>query len=651
VVSGSIQVNADTIANFDTNVRDYIRSLDVVSGSSQLTTEFDTRYLNTTGDGVISGSSQISLSGFNTSQLSENTNLYYTDARVKTKLNAETVVSGSSQITKTKSDVGLGNVDNESKATMFSSPALTGNPTAPTQADNDNSTKIATTAYVQREVSDLLGGAPAAFDTLLEISASIANGDSDVVALTTVVGGKLQKDQNLSDLTNPGTARTNLGVANTQNISEHSSNLYYTDTRVKTKLNAETVISGSSQVNANTITNFDTNVRDYVRSIDVISGSSQVVLNDADKTGFNTADVSEVASNLYYTDARVKTKLNAETVVSGSTQIITLVGVDEDNMSSNSATKFPSQQSVKAYVDAQVDTKDALSELSGDTDDVSEGSNNLYYTDGRVKTKLNAEGVVSSSAQVQSLGGVNNPTITLTAGAGLDGGGAITLNQSGNETITFTVADGVISGSTQVDYDSIQNQPTTISSAQGTKLGNIAVTQAVNLDTMESNITTNNSKLTADTTNVTSAGALMDSEVTNLAAVKAINQSLVTSASPTFADLTISGDLIVQGDTTTISTANLLIEDKFILLNSGSNGTADGGIIIDEGNGEGHGYVYDAATSRFGFHNSLGSTATSAVPQAFASAVVDIDAGHSDISEYQKNGNVKTDSGTIFISA
>ena len=53
---------------------------------------------------------------------------------------------------------------------------------------------------------------PAAFDTLLEISASIANGDSDVVALTTTVGGKLQKDQNLSDLTNAATARTNLGV-------------------------------------------------------------------------------------------------------------------------------------------------------------------------------------------------------------------------------------------------------------------------------------------------------------------------------------------------------------------------------------------------------------------------------------------------------
>ena len=45
--------------------------------------------------GTVSGSSQISLSGFNTSQLSENTNLYYTDARVKTKLNTDSVISGS----------------------------------------------------------------------------------------------------------------------------------------------------------------------------------------------------------------------------------------------------------------------------------------------------------------------------------------------------------------------------------------------------------------------------------------------------------------------------------------------------------------------------------------------------------------------------
>ena len=124
----------------------------------------------------------------------------------------DSVAGKTGAVSLVKGDVGLGNVDNESKATMFSAAALTGNSTAVTQADNDNSTKIATTAYVQREVSDLLGGAPAAFDTLLEISASIANGDSDVVSLTTTVGTKLAKASNLSDLADAGTARTNLGV-------------------------------------------------------------------------------------------------------------------------------------------------------------------------------------------------------------------------------------------------------------------------------------------------------------------------------------------------------------------------------------------------------------------------------------------------------
>lgn len=47
-----------------------------------------------------------------------------------------------------KTTLGLENVTNESKATMFTSPALTGSPTAPTQTADDDSTKIATTAYV-----------------------------------------------------------------------------------------------------------------------------------------------------------------------------------------------------------------------------------------------------------------------------------------------------------------------------------------------------------------------------------------------------------------------------------------------------------------------------------------------------------------------
>ena len=59
----------------------------------------------------------------------------------------------------TKANVGLSNVANESRATILASAALTGTPTAPTQAANNNSTRIATTAYVQTEITDLIGGA------------------------------------------------------------------------------------------------------------------------------------------------------------------------------------------------------------------------------------------------------------------------------------------------------------------------------------------------------------------------------------------------------------------------------------------------------------------------------------------------------------
>ena len=56
---------------------------------------------------------------------------------------------------------------------------------------------------------------------------------------------------------------------------------------------------------------------------------------------------------------------------------------------------------------------------------------------------------------------VNDNTITLSPGNGLTGGGAFTLNQNSNETITFTVGGGtgiqVNSGSVQIDYVGTDN--------------------------------------------------------------------------------------------------------------------------------------------------------------------------------------------------
>ena len=57
--------------------------------------------------------------------------------------------------------------------------------------------------------------------------------------------------------------------------------------------------------------------------------------------GQTTDLTAEGSTNLYYTNARADARIAANLI-------------DEDNMSSNSATRLPSQQSVKAYVDAEV---------------------------------------------------------------------------------------------------------------------------------------------------------------------------------------------------------------------------------------------------------------------------------------------------------
>jgi hypothetical protein len=115
-------------------------------------------------------------------------------------------------------------------------------------------------------------------------------------------------------------------------------------------------------------------------------------------------------------------------------------------------------------------------------------------------------------------------------------------------------------------------------------------------------------------------------------------------------NLTVTGDLTVSGTTTTINTQNLFVEDRFILLNSGSTNPDEGGIVIDEGNGFGHAYVYDSDSNRFGFTGSLDATSDSVTPDAFVASVVDEAAGHSDVAEYQKPGNIRVASnGDIFI--
>ena len=148
------------------------------------------------------------------------------------------------------------------------------------------------------------------------------NSISDVTITTPSSGQVLQ--YNGSAWVN-ATDEDNLSNNDTDDLAEGSTNQYYTDARARGAIS----VTGSGSYNSSTgvIT-----VTGGVTSVNSLTGAVTI----------DTDDVAEGSTNEYYTDARVDSRITANWLL------------DEDNMATNSATKFPSQQSVKAYVDAEV---------------------------------------------------------------------------------------------------------------------------------------------------------------------------------------------------------------------------------------------------------------------------------------------------------
>lgn len=76
-------------------------------------------------------------------------------------------------------------------AAALDSPALTGSPTAPTPALGNNSTLLATTAFVKNAIDALLNGAPAALDTLKELADAIADDANYAATITAALATKV----------------------------------------------------------------------------------------------------------------------------------------------------------------------------------------------------------------------------------------------------------------------------------------------------------------------------------------------------------------------------------------------------------------------------------------------------------------------------
>ena len=264
----------------------------------------------------------------------------------------------------------------------------------------------------------------------------------------------------------------------------------------------------------------------------------------------DTDDIGEGSSNLYHTTARARGALSATTntgvTYTSGTGVIALASIPNSSLTNSAVTVNSNSVSLGASITL-------------DTDDIGEGSSNLYYTDARSRAAVSAT-ANSGLTYNSSTGAFNLASIPNTALA--------------NSSITINGVATPLGGST-----------TTTSVSTG--LGTTVTFQGT---AGEVDVATNSG------TNTFTIGLPNDVNITNDLSVGN--------------DLTVTGDLTVNGALVSLSTTEVKVEDKNIVLGDTStptDTTANGGGITLKGASD-YTIVWLDATNSWTFNQNINVT-------------------------------------------
>ena len=179
---------------------------------------------------------------------------------------------------------------------------------------------------------------------------------------------------------------------------------------------------------------------------------------------------------------------------------------------------------------------------------------------------------------------------------------------------------------------------------------------ASDIATNLANITTLEGKTLVSASVLDSTGQGEARLTTNGVNGSSIDLGLQTTDTPTFAGLIVNGDLVVTGDTVEAQVTNLNVEDKYILLNSGST-SGDSGIVFGGADGvanSGVGLFWDSSYNtndgRLGVVNSIAAVATGdQTPSYHIAGVFEGTDADAQTAQADHVGNIRVESGEIFI--
>jgi len=342
-------------------------------------------------------------------------------------------------------------------------------------------------------------------------------------------------------------------------------------------------------------------------------------------------DITEGSTNLFFTNARADARVQA--------------AIDTDTaFGSASDTLVPSQLAVKTYVDAQVDTADALSELSGDTDDITEGSTNLFYTDARAQAVSINNLVEDTSPQLGGTLDMNSNTVSgdflpsanITYNLGsdtarwndlflagntihvgnstisIDSAGDVEVKDAGNSSILRRLIVDELhigTGSGRVKLKANNGKIRQDNNADSQQALDFSLNDSDDLSEGSSNLYYTTARANSaidgyvsggDGVDVSSGAVAVDSTVVRTTGTQTIGGAKTFSS-----DVVLSGNLTVNGTQTTVNTQTIFLEDNLITLNYGTSGapSENAGIQVDRGSSSDVFLQYNESTDKWQFTN------------------------------------------------